>query len=449
MADEDARQEFLKLVYDARARHEKARVDVFDVIGESSKTARVVEGVRLRPDEPVDEAAAVAPVWQKKGKKLLTTIHNLETLMAVKGITVRYNEISKNVEIHIPGERRSVDNEENCGLNYVLSACNFAGIAIGTSTLKGFILNIADKNTYNPVRDWIKSKPWDGVSRWAQFCGTLKVADADLAMRDILLRRWMISAVAAAFEPRGVSGHGMLVLQGAQGIGKTFWFKRLVPEELRLIQDGVLLDPKDKDSVFQCITKWMVELGEVDATFRKSDISHLKSFLTKQADELRRPFAPAESKFARRTVFFASVNPKVFLHDDTGNRRFWTLACLEIDTKHDLDMQQVWAEVYEDGYAMAEPWVLSPAEQKLLSNSNQVFEAPDSIADMLIPLLDFEAPEDKWVWRTATELAKIILREPKKPEVSAVKNLILAKIKVKTKVLDGYSLMLTPPLKDN
>ena len=45
------------------------------------------------------------------------------------------------------------------------------------------------------------------------------------------------------------------------------------------IKDGITLNPSDKDSVMQCVRNWIVELGELDATFRKSDIASLKSFI--------------------------------------------------------------------------------------------------------------------------------------------------------------------------
>ena len=114
--------------------------------------------------------------------------------------------------------------------------------------------------------------------------------------------RWMVSCVAAVFNPDGISAHGVLVLQGDQYLGKTKWMKSLAPKELGVIKDGITLNPSDKDSVMQCVRNWIVELGELDATFRKSDIASLKSFITSDRDVLRRPYARLESEFARRPV---------------------------------------------------------------------------------------------------------------------------------------------------
>jgi putative DNA primase/helicase len=50
-----------------------------------------------------------------------------------------------------------------------------------------------------------------------------------------------------------------------------------VPKELGVVQDGMMLRPDDRDSVKQVVSHWLVELGELDATFRKSDIAQLKA----------------------------------------------------------------------------------------------------------------------------------------------------------------------------
>lgn len=436
-----SKSEVLDELAKRRAKHAQAIIESFDVVPTTVAPAKAVHGIVTGAENVAAKSVALA--WQRKGKKIVATCYNLELLLRSLNITVRYNVIRKELEINIPGQSFTVDNNLNCAMAYIKSAAN--GIGMPVTHILEYLTLIGDQNCRNPVVDWIGSKPWDGKSRWADFCETLIVAEDRKVLRNTVLRRWMLSALAAAYEPKGVSAHGMLVLQGAQGLGKTFWFKKLVPEELEVIQDGMLLDPKDKDSVTQCAGNWLVELGEVDATFRKADISHLKSFLTKQTDVLRQPYAIAKSTFARRTVFFASVNPETFLHDDTGNRRFWTLACLGIKLKKSFDMQQVWAELYETGYAVGEAWILSEDEQKLLDESNKQFEAVDPIEENLMSTLDWSAPEDKWVWRTLTELAKTVIRDPNKAQVSAVKKILLGKKSLKTRVVRGYTVVLSPP----
>src|SRR5690606_1586799 len=139
---------------------------------------------------------------------------------------------------------------------------------------------------------------WDGHSRLEQFYDTITAANQDQPgvehLKQTLMRRWMIACVAAAYMPDGISSPGVLTLQGDQYLGKTKWFKSLVPESLDLVVDGKILRPDDKDSVKQCVSYWLVELGELDSTFRKSDVAQLKAFLTKRSDTLRMAYARRE-----------------------------------------------------------------------------------------------------------------------------------------------------------
>ncbi|MCE2830988.1 MAG: toprim domain-containing protein [Oxalobacteraceae bacterium] len=361
-----------------------------------------------RPATPPAAIDWFSPFPDINGKgKPIATIENIEEARRRLGVVVRYNVIRKDLELLIPNASFSIDNKANASLAWFESACNRFQIPVGS--LQGFLGYLGDQNQYNPVAVWIQSKPWDGISRLRDFYNTIH-ADGEthderiLELKIAMMQRWMISAVAAVFRPTGVSAHGVLVLQGDQYLGKTKWFKSLAPADLGVIADGLTLRPDDKDSVKTVLSNWIVELGELDATFRKSDIAQLKSFLTRDRDSLRRPYAKLESEYARRTVFFASVNPRQFLHDPTGNRRYWTISCKSIDHDHALDMQQIWAEVYETLYLKGETWFLSPTEMAMLNDQNKTHEVLDPIRERLQTRMDWEAHESMWRWMTATDI---------------------------------------------
>ena len=388
------------------------------------------------------------PDTNAKGKAI-GTIENVREAARRLGVTIRYNVIRKDLEILIPGTGFSIDNNANASLAWFTSACIRFGVP--TSELQGYLTFLADQNLYNPVAEWIASKPWDGRSRLQALCNTIKAEgeadDLSIAeLKEALIRRWMISAVAAAFNPTGVSAHGVLVLQGDQYLGKTKWFKGLVPAELGVIQDGLTLKPDDKDSVKNVVRNWLVELGELDATFRKSDIAMLKSFLTKDRDVLRKPFDRRESEFARRTVFFASVNPRQFLHDPTGNRRYWTISCASIDHDHGLDMQQVWAEVHAEHYDKGESWYLTPDEMAGLNGLNREHEVLDPIRERIMSRLDWDAPALQWRWMTATDvMSECGFDRPTRADVTQA-GLILQELNGKRrKTVRGRALAMVPP----
>lgn len=341
-------------------------------------------------------------------QKPLSTWENLEWMLDQYGIKARYNEISKNVVVTIPGRDYGMDSADNCALAEISSLCARNGMPKGDAG--DYIKLIGVANRYNPAAEFITSRPWDGVSRIYDLVDTLTTPDGfDRSLVLMIVRRWLISAVAAAMKPTGFWSKGVLVLQGDQSLGKTSWFKSLLPPTMRdLIKDGATIDPSNKDSVTTAIGHWMVELGELDATFRKADIARLKSFISSDVDMLRRPYDRLESKYQRRTVFFASVNPKHFLADDTGNVRWWTIPVTDVNYDHDIDTQQLWAEVaqlYRDG----ERWWLDRDEEAMLEQVNKEHEAIDPVEEMI--LMRYEWGCDRpaaYAERTATQVLQEI-----------------------------------------
>jgi putative DNA primase/helicase len=381
-----------------------------------------------------------------KGKPL-STIGNLAEITRRLGVIVRYNVISKDEEILIPGLGFSMDNRQNAAVAWITSEA--AKFRMPTGNIGDYVTYLAERNQWNPVASWITSKAWDGHDRLSELIATVHATGETTSenvrtMKRAFLTRWMLSAVAGAFRPHGVSAHGVLVFQGDQYLGKTKWFKSLVPEELAVLQDGVILRPEDRDSVKQCVSNWLVELGELDATFRKSDIAALKAFLTRDKDVFRRAYARKESEFARRTIFFASVNPKEFLHDPTGNRRYWTIECEALDHSHTIDMQQCWAQVYAL-YCQGEGWFLTADEMEALNSHNKDFEVIDPIEELIRNRLLWGSDEWDWEWRSATEILTSLGRDTcTQSEATRAAHVIRACNGKRSRKANGVRQLLTP-----
>lgn len=386
------------------------------------------------------------PYCTEKGVPL-AHIANLAEICRRLGVVVRYNMISKEEEVLIPGQAFSIDNEGNASLAWLESECSL--FKMPTSKIQPFVTYLADRNQYNPVASWVASKPWDGQDHLGKLLATVTIKDAGnqtaTELKDTLITRWMVSAVCGAFSPDGVSAAGVLVFQGDQYVGKTKWFKSLAPEDLNIIKDGVILKPDDRDSVKQAVSFWLVELGELDSTFRKSDIAALKAFLTNKKDVLRRAYARKESQYARRTVFFGSVNPKEFLHDPTGNRRYWTIEVAHLDHSHQVDMQQCWAQVYELWKAGASHY-LTADEMGQLNSHNEDFTASDPIIEVVQTTFDWECKESNWRWITATDAVRECGYErPTKADVNSAAAAIRKLNGAKSKRSSTAVLLLVPP----
>lgn len=369
----------------------------------------------------------------------LCTLENFRSLIERLGWTIRYNVIKKSIEILIPGESFTRDNRDNAALACVLSECE--KVRMPTKHIAQYLIRIADENQYNPVATWVLSKPWDGVSRLDAFFDTVK---SPVSIKDKLMRKWGIQAVAAAFSPDGIAAQGILTFVGPQNIGKTTWFRKLVPEDLDAVLTGHTLDLKSKDSIFIALTYWIVELGELDATFKKSEVSAMKAFITQPQDKLRRPYAAVESNFGRRTVFGGSVNGEEFLADPTGNRRYLTIPVSGFEFDHGVDMQQVWAE-FHNLWTGGEAFFLSMDEVAELNTHNEQFTIIDPLEERISGAFDWGPHVTMWSWMTVTDvLLRIGIREPTKGQTISASAIIRKMNGGKRRKSNGASLVAVP-----
>ena len=326
------------------------------------------------------------------------TLTNAETLIAHCGITIRHNEMTKEIEIDIPGVTIHADTAINAARGYIRSYAHQHGMPVGE--LDAYIATIANANAYHPVRDWINAQEWDGTDRLPDYYDTI-VCGANSqhignTLKETLMRKWALALVASLYEPQ-FSMEGVLCLYGRQGIGKTSWAYGLIPRQYgnKWIKDAVALDVNNKDSVMKAVGTWITELGELDSTFKKSDLEALKAWITEKQDVIRPPYERAANKYARRTCFYATLNTLEFLNDDE-NRRFWVL---DVDAFRfpQYDLAQFWAQI-KHLYDVVAPlcqdsksreanqewgWFLTPTERDVLQQSQNPFRTVDPVIETL------------------------------------------------------------------
>jgi len=371
---------------------------------------RAVSGEVIPALKFVDVPTDIDFLKSEKGR-MLNLKENVLGVMKTHNIHVNYNVIKKRMEIEIPHMNFIADMKEEASLVEIEDRCIKLGVP--HTRVRDYLKVIA--NEYNPVIEWIESKPWDGTSRLPDFLKTITSSTPE-SLKDMLLRKWLISCVAACYEPNGVELEGILCFQGAQGLGKTLWFKRLCDYNKGWLLEGATLNPSDKDSVKRAVSHWIVELGELESTFKKSDIDQLKAFVTSRTDELRLPYDRAFTTYQRRTAFYASVNAREFLTDSSGNRRFWCIAVTDINFNHGIDMQQLWAEVKETMYVQGQKnWFLSPDERELLQDSNEGYRTQSSVEDLLLQHVNFDAEKTSPVQMTQL-LRDMGIANPRMPD---------------------------------
>jgi putative DNA primase/helicase len=329
------------------------------------------------------------PHQPRPGSEMIkATLENVEHMLMKYQIQARYNEISKRSEVQLPDGMLHSANADNVAINKVVSLAMLNNMP--TSHVPQMLDSLAETNPVNPAKEWILGKPWDGKCRLNAFYDTIKTPTTySHYLKLTLMRKWLLSATAAALMPNGFYTRGVLTLQGAQNKGKTNWVRSLVNDpvlQAKLIKIDHQLDANNKDSVLGATSYWLVELGELDSSFKK-DIARIKGFLSSDRDRVRRPYARYESDFQRRTVFCATVNEPTFLVDPTGNTRWWTIEVESINFNHGIDMQQLFAQMAVE-FEKGEQWWLNDHENALLEDCNLKYRAVSKIRDKINQYVD-------------------------------------------------------------
>lgn len=369
--------------------------------------ANVIDLVTRMPDGTMKRKGKRGRIeWPRKNEhdKPISCVENTEALLEHYGVTVRFNLMTHEAE-HIFGEGFEVagDCQRNAAEAQVREWANEKRIYKAARFADQMTIIIA-KKSYHPVADWIRSKPWDGFDRFEALFASLNVSARFMEAHGKIAKRtfdaWLVMAAAAATLPadarEGVAAQGVLCLQGKQGKRKTRWLMSLVPGGRGWAKEGVILDPSNRDSKQQATDAWIVELGELDGTFRRSDQAHLKGFLTSRVDTYRKAYARTHESIARRTVFAASVNEAAFLLDDTGSRRYWSLPVDECNPEHGIDMQQLWAQALHIAETRPEAGWLSSEEIAKLTEANKAFEVIDPFLDDLYRVFEVDRSETSW-----------------------------------------------------
>ena len=345
-------------------------------------------------------------------KKKFITSDDVRSALNALGITVRLNVITGYVDITGMPEQYSKSNAANTLPTILVDYFSKRGIHVTRQIIDDALVLIEDENRFNPVFDMLTETKWDGVDRIAVLADILHISNQPDAV--LYLRKWLHQCVAMALndDENPYGADGVLVLQAPQGMGKTFFFHTL-SMRADWFAEGVTLDLDNKDSVIQATGKWITELGELDSTLKREQ-SALKAFLTSSKDTYRQPYAKVAVNKPRRTSFCATVNPKEFLNDETGSRRYWvvqpeSINVAELKKLDEAWLQQLWVQVYKTLYLPnPQGFRLTDEERKRLEKHNEQFNKPLPGELEIREGLMWDAPIEKWGWNRTTDIIETL-----------------------------------------
>lgn len=222
-------------------------------------------------------------------------------------------------------------------------------------TVRSAVAEIAFRRKKNCIKDRLESLVWDKEPRleffFEQFYGTERTAYTQAAGNNFL-----ISMVARIYKP-GCQVDNMIVLEGPQGILKSSSLRALAGEYHAEQHENVT----QKDFLQNLQGKWLIEISEMDS-FSKSETSKVKAVVTTVSDHFRPSYGRRSVDHPRQCVFVGTTNRDDWNRDETGARRFWPIACKEIDLKGIRENRnQLFAEAVHR-YKAGETWWEMPPE---------------------------------------------------------------------------------------
>ena len=252
---------------------------------------------------------------------------------------------------------------------------------ISTLTLKA-----AKERTFSPVVEYLEKvhsqygNSTDILENFtARYFGTTK------AIHQTMMKRFFIAAVARAFEP-GCKQDCTLILKGAQSCGKSTFFKVLASKPWFDDSYGAT---KEADERLKLHQSWIIEWGEIEAVYRRKNVSQLKAFLSCETDKVRPPYGRSQVTLHRPSVIVGSTNEDEFLADTTGNRRFWVVPmnCRLDRNKLREERDHIWAAAVAL-YKADVQWHLTDEESIEIDADRKQYETVHPWFD---PIQDFVA----------------------------------------------------------
>ena len=241
-----------------------------------------------------------------------------------------------------------------------------------------------DVPVHNPIGDDLKQLPkWNGQNHIAQLFSRLPGITSE---QQGYLATWLLSAVAHWLQMDTLHGNECVpTLIGAQGCGKTTFFHRLLPTELRQYYLDHLNLSNKFDKEMALTNNLLVNLDELDA-IRPSQHSALKQTLSKSKVNGRPIYGCVQEDRPRFASFVATTNNPHPLTDPTGSRRYICLQIPEgqyIDNSGDIDYEQLYAQAMYELTVAKTPYWFSNDEVARIQQLNQNYLVQKDIAEMV------------------------------------------------------------------
>ena len=222
---------------------------------------------------------------------------------------------------------------------------------------------------FNPITEFIdKNRHRNSTGNVEALIDSIKT---DTPNAGLFIKKWLISIIAA-YDGNPV--RSVLALVGGQNTGKTEWFRRLLPSEIKKYYAESKLDAGKDDEIL--MTQKLIVMDDEMGGKSKQDEKRFKELTSKSVFSLRAPYGRYNEDFKRLAILCGTSNDPNVINDPTGNTRIFPVNVLSINHEkyNGIDKNELFMELvrmYESG----DEWSLTKdevAELGVLSNDYEV-----------------------------------------------------------------------------
>ena len=220
-------------------------------------------------------------------------------------------------------------------------------------------------------------REWGGEHDYIADLFPLMHIDPEDTLSQTLIRKWFWQGAALLQNKQreAFGADGMLVLQGAAGVGKTSFFRYAAIRSEWFVEGGRLSE-YDKDYQRRCLTSWVAEFGELERSVTPQTANTFKALVTNAFDAYRLPYGAQDTESPRRTNLGATCNSTEFITDDGVSRRCWTVPItqpMQLDALRAFPWEMVWKQAYAYTKTDMQGFRLTVDERRQLNERNRNF----------------------------------------------------------------------------
>lgn len=344
-------------------------------------------------------------MFEKESTGNLNSRNEILEQMLRDALNPRFNVIIGRVEVSKDKGKtyRPISDRD---LKTLLRSFKAKGIKTNLSELSN-ILDSDFSSNFNPFEEYLSNIEWDGVTdHILELSRLVTVSKPEYWHK--FLQKFIVGIVATILDEKATNEQ-MLVLSGGQGLGKTTFLNKLVPNQLLDYSHTGHLNIDNNDAAIKVSETFLCNMDEM-SSLNYRNIDKFKQLLSqKYITGVRRPYARYSDFMRKYASFCGSTNNKNYLLDGTGNRRFLSIEVLSVDLEKlaDFNIDGVYAQalsLYINGDV--QHW-FNRDETRMIEENNADFIFRNVEEEAILDI--FRVTEDTNIRMTASDIREFLV----------------------------------------